>query len=68
MILPHRGIDSNGTKTPLMKTRENLTREDSIITVAGASEGGDDRRFPRDEKQNKEIKIPKSIIGKLTKP
>ena len=67
MILPHRGIDSNGTKTPLMKTRGNLTREDNIITVAGVSEGGDDRRAPRDEKQNEEIKIPKSMIGRLTK-
>ena len=47
-----------------MKTRENLTREDSIITAAGVSEGGDDRRAPRDEKQNEEIKIPKSMIEK----
>ena len=67
MILPHRGIDSNGTQIPLMKTRENLTKEDNIITIAGVSEGEDDRRAPRDEKQNEEIKIPKSMIGRLTK-
>ncbi len=53
-------------KTPLMKTSGNLTREESIITVAGVSEGGDDRRAPREEKQKEEIRVPSNIRGKLS--
>jgi len=52
-------------KTPLIKTSGSLTTEESIITVAGVSEGGDDRRAPREEKQNEETKMPKSITEGL---
>lgn len=54
MILPHGGIDSRGMKTPLMKIKGNLISDESIITVARVSEGGDERRAPRDEKQKEE--------------
>ncbi len=40
IALPQAGSSSTGRKTPLMKTRGNLTSEESIITVAGTSVGG----------------------------
>lgn len=58
-------MDSSGMKIPLMKTNGNLTSEKSIITVAGVSEGGADRRAPREEKQKEDNTMLSNIIGKL---
>jgi len=40
MAIPHWGSCSTGMKTPLIKTSGNLTRDESIIVVAGMSVGG----------------------------
>jgi hypothetical protein len=62
--LPQLGSFSIGIKTPLMNRRGNLTRVESIITLAGISVGGVDKIAARDEKQKEADKIPKrKIIG-----
>ncbi len=50
---------------PLTKMSGNLMSEESIITVAGVSEGGADRRAPREEKQKEDSMMLNSTIGRL---
>jgi len=53
-------------KTPLMKTRGNLTSEESIMTVAGVSEGGEESKAAKEEKQNEPITKPRAKAAAST--
>jgi len=50
-------------KTPLMKTRGNLTSEESIMIVAGVSEGGEESKAAKEEKQNEPTRKPRANIS-----
>lgn len=58
-------ISERGTKIPLIKTKGNFTRVDSIMAFAGVSVGVAEISSPRDEKQKAANMVPK-INGMLT--
>lgn len=63
IICPQAGISFTGTKIPLIKITGNLIRLESIITCEGSPVGGNDKIFPRAEKQKED----KTILNTSTK-
>ncbi len=67
MSLVAPGIWLRGMNTPLMKTRGNFIREDSIIMLEGLSVGGADRTNPNAEKQKEASTVPATRLN-VTNP
>lgn len=61
--MPQVGISSTGIKIPLMNTRGNFMRVDSIITLAGTSVGGVERIAAKEEKQKAANITPNTRIA-----
>lgn len=51
IIFPQTGISSIGIKIPLMNTRGNFTKVESIIILETMLVGGEDNISPKEEKQ-----------------
>ncbi len=67
ITLPQKGNSLKGRKIPLMKTRGNLTSEDSIIIFDGVPVGGEERRSPMMEKHREARIMPMARIKGLVK-